>query len=200
MNHLGHFQLTTMLLDTLAASAPSRVVQVSSDAMRLASLDATFTDLQWTERKYRMRRAYADSKLMNLMFVRELDRRVQGTGIVAHAVHPGAIPTGLARHRALSTLFSGLMFVPRLKNIAQGAATTLVACTSPDYAHKGGSYLSDCQPHRGHRLSRDPAACRRLWELSEQLISDRGHSAQSSLVASVHPPRPEGPSGSYDLK
>lgn len=200
VNHLGHFLLTTMLLDKLEASGPSRVVQLSSDAMNMATLDASFRDLQWKERKYAMWRSYGDSKLMNLMFARELDRRVQGTGIVAQAVHPGVIPTGLARDRSLSTLLLGVMFVHKMKSIGQGAATTLVAATSPDYAQKGGMYLSDCQPHRDHRLSRDPAACRRLWELSEQLITEKGHSSQHSLVSSDRPPRASDGSGSQASK
>src|SRR5688572_18742083 len=88
INHLGHFLLTTLLLETLEASAPSRVVSVSSAAMRMSTLDGSLADLNWLDRRYHMWRAYADSKLMNLMFVRELDRRVSGSGITAHAVHP----------------------------------------------------------------------------------------------------------------
>ncbi len=189
INHLGHFLLTTMLLDTLEASAPSRVIQVASDAMKLSSLDANFHDLQWTQRKYKMWTSYGDSKLMNLMFARELDRRVRGTGIVALALHPGVIPTNLARDRSLSTLFLGLMHVHKMKSVAQGAATTIIAATSPDYAREGGQYLADCKPHRGPRLSRDPAACRRLWEISEQLITEKGYGFEHSLVTSERPPR-----------
>ena len=147
-----------------------------------------------------MWRSYGDSKLMNLMFARELNRRVQGTGIVAQAVHPGVIPTGLARDRSLSTMLLGLMFISKMKSVPQGAATTLVAATSPDYATQGGLYLADCQTHRDHRLARDPAACRRLWELSEQLIADKGHSAQHSLVTSDRPPRASQSSGSSHSK
>ncbi len=200
VNHLGHFLLTTMLLDTLEASAPSRVIQLSSDAITMSKLDATFRDLQWKQRKYKMWTSYGDSKLMNLMFARELDRRVQGTGIVAHAVHPGVIPTNLARDRSLSTLFLGLMFVHKMKSVAQGAATTLVAATSPDYARKGGMYLADCQPHRDHRLSRDPAACRRLWEISEQLTAEKGYGFEHSLVSTDPPPRGDGSTGPVQSK
>ena len=200
VNHLGHFLLTTMLLDTLEASPPARVIQLSSDAMNMSSLDADFRDLSWRQRKYKMWTSYGDSKLMNLMFARELDRRVQGTGIVAHAVHPGIIPTNLARDRSLSTLFLGLMLVHKMKSVAQGAATTLVAATSPDYAQRGGMYLADCQPHRDHRLSRDPAACRKLWELSEQLIAEKGYGVDHSLIMSDRPPRTDGTTGPIPIK
>ncbi len=188
VNHLGHFLLTTRLLHVLERSAPARVIQVSSDAMEMATLDSALRDLNWRERRYHMWRAYADSKLMNLMFARELDRRIDGTGIVAHAVHPGVVPTGLVRDRSLTTLALGLMLVTRMKTVAQGAATTLVAATSPDYARKGGHYLADCRPSRGHRLSRDPAACRRLWQLSEEMVAEKGHAVRNSLVASDRPP------------
>lgn len=191
VNHLGHFLLTTMLLESLEASAPARVVQLSSDAINMATLDGTFFDLQWERRKYSMWRSYGDSKLMNLMFARELDRRVQGTGIVAQAVHPGVIPTGLARDRSLSTMLLGLAFLHKMKSVGQGAATTLVAATAPEYGIKGGMYLSDCQPHKDHRLSRDPGACRKLWELSEKLIADKGFAVEQSLVSSDRPPRME---------
>jgi NAD(P)-dependent dehydrogenase (short-subunit alcohol dehydrogenase family) len=189
VNHLGHFLLTTLLLDTIEASAPARIVSVSSDAMHMASLDARLIDLSWRARKFQMWKAYGDSKLMNLMFVRELDRRLSGSGIVAHAVHPGVIATDLGRDRSLSVLAMGLMFLPRMKSVAQGAATTIVAATAPQYGAKGGAYLADCQPHRDHRLARDPAACRKLWELSEALVAEKGHAVEQSLVSSRPPAR-----------
>jgi NAD(P)-dependent dehydrogenase (short-subunit alcohol dehydrogenase family) len=190
INHLGHFLLTTLLLDTLEASAPSRVVSVSSAAMRMATLDQRLDDLNWTQRRYHMWRAYADSKLMNLMFVRELDRRVAGSGITAHAVHPGVIATELGRDGALSTYLFALMLMPQMKTVAQGAATTIVAATAPEYGKNGSAYLSNCEPHRGHRLSRDPFACRKLWDISEALVLEKGHSVEHSLLSSSQPPMP----------
>jgi NAD(P)-dependent dehydrogenase (short-subunit alcohol dehydrogenase family) len=187
VNHLGHFLLTTLLLESLEASAPSRVICVSSDAMKLASLNATFFDLGWTQRKYNAWRAYGDSKLMNLMFARELDRRVAGSGIVVHAVHPGIIPTRLIRERSLSTLLLGLAMMPKMKTVAQGAATTLLAATAAEYGTQGGMYLADCQPTKGHRLSRDPAACRKLWEISEALVTEKGHLIDHSLLHGERP-------------
>jgi NAD(P)-dependent dehydrogenase (short-subunit alcohol dehydrogenase family) len=187
VNHLGHFLLTTLLLETLEASAPSRVISVSSDAMKMATLNATFYDLGWKERRYSAWRAYGDSKLMNLMFARELDRRVSGSGIVAHAVHPGVIPTRLVRERSLSTLLIGLAMMPKMKTVAQGAATTLFAATAAEYGVRGGMYFADCQPHTGHRLSRDPGACRKLWDLSEALVAEKGHAIDHSLLHSDHP-------------
>lgn len=189
INHLGHFLLTTLLLETLEASAPARVISVSSDLMRIATLERDLRDLNWRERKYNGLKAYADSKLMNLMFARELDRRVAGTGIVAHAVHPGLVATNLMRERSLATVALHTMLAPVMKNSAQGAATTLVAATFPEYGERGGQYLADCQPQRGHRLSRDPAACRKLWELSEAFVAEKGHFVEHSLVSSQPPPR-----------
>ena len=74
--------------------------------------------------------------------------------------------------------------------MAQGAATTIVAATAPEYGKNGSAYLSNCEPHRGHRLSRDPFACRKLWDISEALVLEKGHSVEHSLLSSSQPPMP----------
>ncbi len=82
-----------------------------------------------------------------------------------------------------------LQRVPLVRAALDRAATTVVAATAPEYGTTGGAYLADCQPHRDHRLARDPAACRKLWELSEKLVAEKGHAVEQSLVSTHPPPR-----------
>ena len=99
-NHLGHFLLTNLLLDRIKESAPSRVVTVSSNANFYGSLD--FDDMMWANCNYKSFRAYARSKLANVMFSRELAKRLEGTGVSTYSLHPGAIRTNITRY-----LFAG---------------------------------------------------------------------------------------------
>jgi hypothetical protein len=84
----------------------------------------------------------------------------------------------------------GLFLITQMKSIAQGAATTIVAATAAEYGKNGSAYLADCQPNRGHRLSRDPGACRNLWDMSEALVGEKGHTVDHSLLSSSQPPLP----------
>jgi len=178
-NHLGHFLLTTLLLDRIRASAPARIVNVASDAMHFASLTPAFEDLNWEQRKWSGWRAYGDSKLMNLMFTNELNRRLAGSGVESIALHPGIVTTDLARDQSTWMKAIGLLFLPFSKNVAQGAATTLFAATRADLAEPGASYLSHCAPARTPKLAGDAALEKALWERSLELtavVSDSGES------------------------
>ena len=95
VNHLAYFLLTQLLLDRLKASAPARIVNVASDAHKFGTLD--FDDLGG-ERGYRSMRVYGQSKLANILFTRELARRLDGTGVTANCLHPGAVATGLGKN------------------------------------------------------------------------------------------------------
>jgi NAD(P)-dependent dehydrogenase (short-subunit alcohol dehydrogenase family) len=170
-NHLGHFLLTKLLLDRIRASAPARIVNVSSDAMQFASLTPAFEDLNWQQRKWSGWRAYGDSKLMNLMFTNELNRRLAGSRVEAFALHPGIVTTDLARDQGAGMKLVGLLMLPFSKNVAQGAATTLYAATRADLAEPGASYLSHCAPARTHKLAGDAEVERALWERSAELVS-----------------------------
>jgi len=169
VNHLGHFLLTNLLLERISASAPARVVNVSSDAMHFASLTPELHDLNWEERRYSGWRSYGDSKLMNLMFTNELNRRLGDSGVTSAALHPGIVTTELARDQRGWQRWLGIVVWPFMKTAAQGAATTLYAATRPDPLEAGGSYLADCAPARPHKLAGDPDLEGRLWERSDQL-------------------------------
>ncbi len=170
VNHLGHFLFTNLILESLQAAGRSRVVMVSSAAMAMATLTPSLEDLNWEARKFSGFRSYGDSKLMNLMFARELNRRHGEDGIVANALHPGIIGTELARDQSLPFMVLGLFMMPFMKSIGQGAATSVYAATSPDCENSGGRYFSDCREKRpDHKLALDDAACRGLWQLSCEL-------------------------------
>jgi NAD(P)-dependent dehydrogenase (short-subunit alcohol dehydrogenase family) len=168
INHLGHFLLTNLLRGVLVASAPSRVVCVSSDAARFASLSDRFHDLNWEERRFRGMPAYGDSKLMNVMFAAELTRRHHGSGVVANAVHPGLIATELGRSLPWWFSMVGQLMRPFSKTVPQGAATSVYVATATEYAERGGLYFADSRQKPAPSLAEHPDACARLWELSEK--------------------------------
>jgi NAD(P)-dependent dehydrogenase (short-subunit alcohol dehydrogenase family) len=176
-NHLGHFALTNLLLDRVLAAPGSRVVTVSSVGHRFAS-GIRFDDLQW-ERDYGRVRAYGQSKLANLMFTYELQRRLQGTNTIAVAAHPGSSNTELARNTppVVRAVFSAI--TPLVAQSADmGALPTLRAATDPGVL--GGQYYGPdgFGEQRGYpkvvassAASHDTDAQRRLWTVSEELTS-----------------------------
>jgi NAD(P)-dependent dehydrogenase (short-subunit alcohol dehydrogenase family) len=174
-NHLGHFAWTGLLLDRLLGVDGSRVVTVSSLGHRVASTIG-FDDLQ-AERRYHRVAAYGRSKLANLLFTYELQRRLAGTGAstVALAAHPGGSDTELARHVPGIGLFRSVLR-PLAQSAAMGALTTLRAATDPDA--EGSQYYGPdrLMETRGHPVvvgssgrSRDRALQQQLWVASEQL-------------------------------
>jgi len=169
INHLGHFLLTALLLDRIRASAPARIVNLSSEAMHFASLTPELSDLDWKQRSYSGWRSYGDSKLMNLMFTNELNRRLAGSGVLAVALHPGIVMTELARDQTAWMKFVGVLAIPFAKTAEQGAATTLYAATCPEASLRDSSYLADCAPARPAKLAGDPKVEERLWAVSDQL-------------------------------
>ncbi|MEO3758732.1 SDR family NAD(P)-dependent oxidoreductase [Mycobacterium sp. B14F4] len=175
-NHLGHFALTGLLLDRVLAAPGSRVVTVSSQGHRFVS-GVRFDDLQ-SERDYSRVGAYGQSKLANLMFTYELQRRLAGTHTIAAAAHPGGSNTELARNTPLPLrLFFGAL-APLMQGPDVGALPTLRAATDPGVL--GGQYFGPdgLGEQRGHpkvvtssEASYDVDAQRRLWTLSEELTS-----------------------------
>jgi NAD(P)-dependent dehydrogenase (short-subunit alcohol dehydrogenase family) len=179
INHLGHFLLTGLLLDRLRASAPSRVVNVSSVGHRFAR-DMNFDDLQ-SERRYSIQEAYTRSKLANVLFTKELARREAANGVSAFAVHPGNIRSGFGQDGdATGVMGMGLRFArlfmagPKL-----GAAASVYVAVTPGLESRSGGYFQR-SPIGGYRsvhestpskAARDAAAATRLWQVSEQLIA-----------------------------
>jgi retinol dehydrogenase-12 len=166
VNHLAPFLLTNLLAGKLKASAPARVITVTSDAHTAASLD--LDDLQ-LERGWQSWRSYANSKLVNILFTRELARRLEGSGVTANCAHPGVVRTGFGRSGG-TLLHLGLTIArPFLLSPERGASTIVYLATSPDVAAATGGYYVKSQLREPSAAARDDAAARRLWELSEEL-------------------------------
>lgn len=175
VNHLGHFALVEELRPLLVASAPARIVVVASDAHRLGGpLD--FDDLQGAHARFGVvggLRAYGRSKLGNVLFTRELARRLEGTGVTANCLHPGVVRTRLGRDsegswmgEILTTLLSPFALGPE-----KGARTTIWAATAPELADVSGAYLAKSKIARANALGRDDEAAARLWAVSEELTA-----------------------------
>lgn len=165
-NHLSYFLLTDLLLDTLKASAPARVVNVSSNAHFGKRID--FEDLQ-NQRAYNVLDAYGQSKLANILFTYELARRLEGTGVTANALHPGLVRTNIgANNGCLVNLFVRLFFSFGVSP-QDGAQTSIFLASSPLVEGLSGQYYIDSRPARSSSASYDLAAAQRLWQASQQL-------------------------------
>ena len=172
VNHLGHFLLTSLLLDQLRASAPARVVVVASHAHKSARAGLDFDDLQ-AERSYSPLGAYNRSKLANVYFARELARRLDGSGVTANSLHPGYVASRLARDGDAGALGDVVMTLARPFALSpkRGARTSIYVASSPDVADVTGKYFARCRPATPSRAGRDDTAARRLWEVSEALVA-----------------------------
>jgi len=168
LNHLAAFLLTNLLLDRLKASAPARIVTVSSGAHAAGYID--FDDLQ-AEQKYAGQRAYNASKLANVMFTYELARRLEGSGVTATVLHPGVVNTafGAEDQAAFFTILSPLLR-PFMKAPTRGAATSIYLASSPQVEGLTGQYFASSKPKKSSKLSYDSAAARRLWQVSAELV------------------------------
>jgi retinol dehydrogenase-14 len=173
LNHLAPFLLTNLLLDTLKASAPARVVTVSSGAQAIGRID--FDDLQ-SERRYGGQRAYSQSKLANVLFTYELARRLAGTGVTANTLHPGVVRTAFGQEDP-STLFKLMNPLARLFMISpeKGAETSVYLASASEPGDTSGVYFARKRPKRTSKLSYDTAVAARLWQVSEELTGIAAH-------------------------
>jgi retinol dehydrogenase-14 len=169
-NHLGHFLLSQLLLDRLVASAPARVVVLSSWGHTQAKGGLDFDDLQWMARPYRGSFVYSATKLMNLYFTFELARRLADTQVTANAMHPGFVASGFAMSGDTTALRLGIMVSrPFARSPRKGAATAIWLAASDDVDGVTGKYFADCRQKAPASFALDTDAARRLWELSAEL-------------------------------
>jgi len=166
VNHLAYFLLTHLLLERLTNSGSARIVNVASDAHRWGILD--FDDLQ-NARTYRALRVYGQSKLCNILFTRELARRIAGVGVTATCVHPGGVVTGLGWNNGWWAILIAKALRPFLRTPEQGADAVVYLATSPEVAGISGKYFYNRREIQPSSVAQDDNAAKRLWQLSAEL-------------------------------
>lgn len=167
LNHLAPFLLTNLLLDTLKASGHARIVTTSSMAHQGARIN--FDDLQ-SERRYTAFGAYGQSKLANILFTRELAKRLAGTDMTANCFHPGVVASNFGRSNG--GIAGGVFILGRPFFISpeKGAETGIYLASSPNVASISGQYFAKKNPARTSAAANDGAAAHRLWDVSAALV------------------------------
>jgi len=167
VNHLASFLLTNLLQDTIKASTPARIVNVSSEANGMGFID--LDDLQG-KREYRIFRAYAQSKLANVLFTYALARRLEGTGVTVNCLHPGRVSTNIWTSTLPNWLhFLGIITRPFTIPAEQGALTSIYLASSPEVEGITSKYFDKCQAVSSAKVSYDQDIQERLWTISETL-------------------------------
>ncbi|KAM6897686.1 retinol dehydrogenase 13-like [Xenentodon cancila] len=198
VNHLGHFLLTNLLLEKLKESAPSRVINLASLAHIIGKID--FEDLNWEKKKFDTKQAYCQSKLANVLFTRELAKRLQGTGVTVNAVHPGVVATELGRHTGLhQSQFSSFMLSPffslLVKSPELGAQPSIYLAVAEEMEGVTGQYYDVMTEKEPAPQALDDETAIRLWEVSSRLVGLEG---EGQATTSNPPPDSQNKSGMTD--
>jgi len=188
INHLAHFFLVQLLLPTLKISQPSRIITISSLANRRGGID--FDDWNWEKRPFNLWLAYAQSKVANILFAKQASQLYANQGIKAYSLHPGTVLTNIQNEISHEELVKLGWFdketgkpVERIKTTEQGASTCVWAALAPELENQPGAYCENCAISPGvvdpsapflyglAEHSVDMESAKRLWELSENLVS-----------------------------
>ncbi|WP_136923699.1 SDR family oxidoreductase [Polyangium aurulentum] len=170
VNHLAYFMLTCLLRDKLKASAPARIINVSSSAHARGRIDL---DDLGKERKYGGMGAYSQSKLANVLFTYELARRLAGTGVTANCLHPGVVFTGFGGGEPGWLKLMTRLATPFMLSEEEGAETSIYLASSPEVEGVTGAYFVKSKRRQSSRLSYDAELSRKLWEASEKMTGVR---------------------------
>ena len=167
-NHMNYFVVTNILLDRLKATPGARIVSTASEAHKSGKLD--FDDLQ-SAKSYSTFRVYGTSKLCNILFTRELARRVDGTGVTANCLHPGFVGTRLGQNNATNFFIKALARTIMTFGISpeEGAKTIIHLASSPDVATISGEYFYKCKVAEPSLAAQDDDAAKRLWDVSAKI-------------------------------
>lgn len=169
VNHLGPFLFTTLLLDRIRESGPARIVNVASKAHFDAKSGIDYAVLRQSTPSLAGLPEYAVSKLANILFTKELARRLEGTGVTTYALHPGVVATDVWRRIPAPVAWLMKRF---MLSSEEGARTTLYCATDPALAGVSGRYYDDCRERNPSKPAQDPAAARELWQRSEAWIAE----------------------------
>lgn len=169
VNHLGYFLLTNLLMDKLEASEKGRVINVASDAHKASAPYFDLDNLMLKE-GYNPMKAYALSKLCNIMFTRELAKRTATSSVTSYALHPGMVNTRLASEASWLLKFLYFIGRPFMRSPAKGAETVIWLATAEEdeIGAESGTYFKNKKPAKPASVARDDELCKQLWEISEQ--------------------------------
>src|SRR5512136_910169 len=177
LNHLAYFLLTNLLLDTLEASAPARIINVSSDAHSRGTID--FDNLQG-ERSYSSFGPYGNSKCANMLVTTQLARRLEGTGVIVNELHPGLTSTGFGKNNpGLLMKIMGVVIPLIAHSPEKGATTSIYLASSPEVRSISGKYFVDCKVTQPAPQATDSAVARQLWDVSAEMV----HLAESEFAS-----------------
>ncbi|MGZ5999660.1 MAG: SDR family oxidoreductase, partial [Rhizomicrobium sp.] len=167
-NHMNYFVVTNILLDRLKATPGARIVSTASEAHKSGKLD--FDDLQ-SAKSYSTFRVYGTSKLCNILFTRELARRLDGTGVTANSLHPGFVGTRFGQNNATNFFMKALTRTIMTFGISpeEGAKTIIHLASSPDVATISGEYFYKCKVAEPSLAAQDDDAAKRLWDVSAKI-------------------------------
>ena len=168
VNHLGHFALTNLLLDKIVESSPSRIINVSSLAHTIIGTRIKFDDIN-SEISYNSMLAYSQSKLANILFTKELNRKISQSGVTTYALHPGCVCTELYRHVPFGNIYNSLLGLIVGKSPEQGAQTNIYCAVQEGIESESGMYFSDCAVKKSSTQSYDEGMAKKLWEMSEEM-------------------------------
>ena len=167
VNHLAYFLLTHLLLDKLKAAPKARIISVASMAAMMGAIN--FDDLS-LEKSFAPMKAYAQSKLANIMFTYELARRLEGTNITANCLHPGVVSTGFGLELKGVIKFGYKYFGKLFRTSEKGAETSIYLATAPEVENISGKYFKDKKESNSSKLSCNVAMQAKLWEVSEKMV------------------------------
>lgn len=168
VNHIGHFLLTTNLLDLIKSTEKARIVVVGSGAHKIGKIDFNNIPLKGG---YSVFSSYGRAKLCNLLFAKELAKRLTDSGVTVNCVHPGAVATSMGMDRDTGFGKTILKLLkPFFQTPEQGAATAIYVATSDECAGVSGEYFYKCKIHKASNRANDEALSKQLWQLSEEIV------------------------------
>ena len=168
VNHLAVHLLTALLHDRLVASAPARIITTDSGAHNTGRLE--LTDLETERRRYRSMQVYGTTKLQNILFTRELGRRLAGSGVLAASLHPGAVSTGWGRDNWFTTFTTHFPVRNFFRTPEQGADTLVWLATAPTDEIETGGYYFNRRPGKLSRAAQDDQLATKLWDQTADLV------------------------------